>query len=310
MRSIFAISAMLSVAGAAAAQEPLPQPPQPQPQIVRRTSAPPVEVAGSCAAVPMQLIHDMPVVEVRIGGQGPFLFGIDTGAGGHGRITRALAERLGLQAVGEAHTAAPGGTTEVRPIYGAGPIAVGGITFTGAGLLALSALPGAPGGLDGIIGIDMLKELTLTLDYAHGVAMLSRTPVTGGVAATFDDGTPWIAVEIAGHSYNVRLDTGNGASGLFLEEAAARALPLAGAPIERGRARTSFGEFVIMEAPLGAPVTIGGVRLPQATTVGWPPARGSGNLGSRALAGATLRLDRIHNRVEIATPAAPPACAG
>jgi len=310
MRLILAASGLLGLAATAGAAQDPPPPPQQQQQVVRRVAPPPVQVAGDCAAVPMRLVNNIPAVEVRIGGQGPFLFAIETGAGGHGRISRALAERLGLQIVGEARTPAPGGTIETRPIYGAGPIAVGGITFSGAGLLAMPDLGGTPIGLDGIIGIDMLRPLTVTLDYAHGIAMLNRDPVTGGVPARFDNRIPSIPIEIAGHSFTVDLDTGNGVSGLFLEEAAARALPLAGPPVERGRARTSFGEFAVMEAPLAAPVTIGGVRLPQATTVGWPPARGSGNLGSRALAGATLRLDGVHNRAEIAAPAAAPACAG
>lgn len=290
---------------AALAQEPAgPQPVQRQ---VRRMSAPPVQVQGQCAAVPMRLINNIPVVEVRIGGQGPFLFAIDTGAAGHGRISQALAERLGLSVVGEARTPAPGGTTETRPIYGAGPITLGGVTFNGAGLLVLSTARGPNPGWDGILGIDMFRDLTLTLDYGSGVAMVGRATVTDGVAANFEQGIATIPVEIAGRTFNVDLDTGNGAGGLFLPEAEARALPLSGEPVARGTARTSFGAFAIMEAPLGAPITVGGTALNH-RAVGWPPARGSGNLGSRALAGMVLRVDRPNSRVALAISGARPAC--
>jgi hypothetical protein len=304
MHRLLAGIAVLALAGPAVAQE---QPAQSAQRQVRRVSAPPVQVEGNCATVPMRLLNNIPVVEVTIGGQGPFLFAIDTGAAGHGRISQALAERLGLAVIGEARTPAPGGTTENRPIYGAGPIALGGVTFSGAGLLVLSAARGPNPGWDGILGIDMFRELTLTIDYGNSVAGVSRAPLTQGVAASFNAGIPNIPVEIAGRTFRVDLDTGNGAGGLFLREADARALPLSGAPVERGRARTSFGEFAIMEAPLGAPVTVGGNALNH-HMVGWPPARGDGNLGSRALAGSILRVDRRSGRVSIAASAARPAC--
>lgn len=274
---------------------------------VRRASAPPVRVEGACAAIPMQLVNNIPVVEVTIGGRGPYRFAIDTGAAGHGRISAALAETLGLQQVGEARTPAPGGTVEARPIFGAGPIAFGGVTFHDAGLLALSTARGPAPGWDGILGLEMFRDLTLTLDYGNDIAHVGAAPVEGGVAAAFDNGIPAIPVEIAGRSFTVDLDTGNGAAGFFLAEADARALPLAGEPVERGRARTSFGEFAILEAPLGAPITVGGYALPW-RHVGWPPARGAGNLGSRALAGSVLRVDRRSGRVAIAASGTAPAC--
>ena len=54
-----------------------------------------VSVTGGCAAVPI-LSGAIPVVEVKIGGKGPYRFAIDTGAQGHGRISPTLAEPLSL----------------------------------------------------------------------------------------------------------------------------------------------------------------------------------------------------------------------
>jgi hypothetical protein len=72
-----------------------------------------LSVTGSCASVPI-LPAAIPVVEVTIGGKGPYKFAIDTGAQGHGRISTALAEELGLPKVGEVGTPAPGGTVATR----------------------------------------------------------------------------------------------------------------------------------------------------------------------------------------------------
>ena len=82
---------------------------------------------GGCASVPI-LRASIPVVEVRIGGKGPYRFAIDTGAQGHGRISTALAEELGLPKVGEVGTPARGGTVATRPVFGAPEVAVGSVS--------------------------------------------------------------------------------------------------------------------------------------------------------------------------------------
>lgn len=299
---------VLAFAGPAVAQ-PLPQssgPPEVRNAPVRAV-IPPARVEGSCAAVPMDLGAIIPVVEVMVGDRGPYRFAIDTGAQGHGRIAAALAQELGLQVVGEARTPAPGGAVATRSIYGAGSLTLGGVTFRDVNLLEASPVRGPNMPWDGILGIDLFQDLTLTLDYANGVAAVRPESLNGGVPAIFDIGIPSIPIEIAGRTFQVDLDTGNAAGPLFLPEAEARSLPLGGEPVERGRARTSFGDFAIMEAPLAAPVTVGGFVLP-VRTVGWPPARGSGNLGSRGLAGTVLQVDRRSGQIAVSAPASAPAC--
>jgi hypothetical protein len=106
----------------------------------------------------------------------------------------------------------------------------------------------------------------------------------------------------------VDLDTGNGAAPLFVSEALAKTVPQSGPASERGKARTSFGEFSIMEAPIALPVTVGGVALP-IRKLAWPSARGEGNLGSRGLAGMRLSVDRAHGRVAIVPSSEAPSCA-
>ena len=94
---------------------------------------------GGCAVVSI-LPGAIPVVEVKIGGKGPYRFGIDTGAQGYGRISPELAEELGLPKVGEVGTPAPGGTVATRPVYGASEISVGGVSFKNLDLVALSTV--------------------------------------------------------------------------------------------------------------------------------------------------------------------------
>ena len=300
----------LALAALVAAVPALAQRPQssvPVRVVQQRAVARPVTVEGDCAAVPMALRDGIPTVEVMIGDHGPYRFAIDTGAQGHGRISAALAQTLGLPTVGEAHTPAPGGTVATRPIFGVADLRLGGLRFRNLQLLAGAEIHGPAAGWDGILGIDLFRELTLGIDYAHNMAGARRGTLSGGAAASFEGPVPSVPIQVNGQTFNVTLDTGNGAAPLFLREDAARALPLAGPAVERGRARTSFGEFAIMEAPVAVPVTLGGTAL-SIDRVGWPALRGDGNLGSRGLAGVLLEVDRRSGRIAVSRPAAALAC--
>ncbi|PYJ85957.1 MAG: hypothetical protein DME70_08800 [Verrucomicrobia bacterium] len=57
--------------------------------------------------VPMQTGDGMPTVEVMINGQGPFVFGFDTGAQANPRIDNSLVEKLNLKATGQVQATDP-----------------------------------------------------------------------------------------------------------------------------------------------------------------------------------------------------------
>ena len=266
-----------------------------------------LSVVGSCASVPI-LPAAIPVVEVTIGGKGPYKFAIDTGAQGHGRISAALAEELGLPKVGEVGTPAPGGTVATRPVFGAAEVSVGDVSFKNIDLVALSDVRGPEVEWDGILGNELLMLLPLTLDYGNARARFGGPGLSEGLPVKFDRGIPVVPVEIAGQRFEVHFDSGNGAGGLFLDEDKARALPLGGEPAERGRARTSFGDFAIMEAPLTVSATVGGTPL-SLNAIGWPSPRPGGNLGSKAMAGLSVTIDTKSDLARVERSAAPPRCA-
>ena len=265
-----------------------------------------LSVAGECAVVPI-LAGAIPVVEVKIGGKGPYRFAIDTGAQGHGRISRELAEELGLPKVGEVGTPAPGGTVATRPVFAAPEISVGAVSFKNLDLVALSAVRGPEIEWDGILGNALLELLPLTLDYGAARARFGGPELSEGLPISFDRGIPVVPIQIAGKRFAVHFDSGNGAAALFLDEAEATALPLAGEPVERGRARTSFGDFAVMEAPLAVSVTAGTTPL-SVQAVGWPSARPGGNLGSRGMAGLAVTIDATAQLVRIERSGRAPRC--
>ena len=107
------------------------------------------------------------VVPVRIDGQGPFRFIVDTGSS-HSAIGDALAQRLGLAAVAKAEILSAAGQS-MYPVVRVGRIAAGGSAQDG---LLVSVLPSAElkrvgRSVDGVLGQDFLSALDYTIDYRH-----------------------------------------------------------------------------------------------------------------------------------------------
>lgn len=273
------------------------------PALAQHTGA---AASGECAVVPI-LRAAIPVVEVTIGGKGPYRFAIDTGAEGHGRISTRLAEELGLPKVGEVGTPAPDGAVATRPVFAAPEISVGEVSFKNLDLVALSNVRGPLTDWDGVLGNALIELLPLTLDYGNARARFGGPQLQEGLPVSFDRGIPILPIDIAGQRFRVHFDSGNGASALFLDEAAAKTLKLAGDPVQRGTARTTFGDFAVMEAPLAVSVTIDGKPLP-VRAVSWPSPRPGGNLGSRGMAGMSVTIDASAQLARVGPSGLPPRC--
>lgn len=262
--------------------------------------------AGECAVVPIHRAA-VPVVEVTIGGKGPYRFAIDTGAQGHGRISARLAEELGLPKVGEAGAPAPDGAVTMRPVFAAPEISVGEVSFKNLDLVALADSRGLLTEWDGVLGNGLIELLPLTLDYGNARARFGGPQLQEGLGVSFNRGIPVLPIDIAGQRFRVHFDSGNSAAALFLDEAAAKGLQLAGEPVPRATARTSGGDMAAMEAPLAVSVTIDGKPLP-VRAIGWPSPRPGGNLGSRGMAGMSVMIDASAQLARVEPSGLPPRC--
>jgi predicted aspartyl protease len=244
----------------------------------------------------MDLSQTLPIVEVRIGDK-PYRFAVDTGAVGHGRISPALAQSLGLAAAGEAVAADGSGRTQARRTYRLDAIDVGGVRFSA---LEFSELERLPPGVDGILGLGLFASHLVTFDYPKGTLSLSRqslpetamgyTPQPGrGIA---------VPVSIGDERIMASIDTGNAVAALILPTALAERLPRKGEPRIAGRASTAISTVEIMEVEITVPVRVGGSTLP-VTKVSYPSLGETGNIGSRGLSSTILRIDQVNRRLEI-----------
>lgn len=274
---------------------------------------PPVQDAAATAVtVPSRPLRGMPAVEVMLNGQGPFLFGIDTGAPGPIRLDHATAESLGLPVVGGQTTGDGSGQNEVAtPMYGVTSLTIGGRALPVAEAEGVDARRWG-GEFKGLFGMDVLKEGVLTLDFAGETVSLAPgalPPADGRTVFDYvarEDGLMVLTLTIGGTEYDAVLDTGHTAATLVMPEATARSL-IRGEPRSRGTMRTVANTLTVYEGDLASPVRLGEATLP-ISTVTWPGPGDLALIGSKALRGARVRIDQTHHRIEIVWPnGLPPA---
>ena len=259
-------------------------------------------------AVPMRRHGHLPAVEVMVNGKGPFLFAIDTGAAGTARIDAALAERLGLETVGEVRGGDPSGRNAVTmPVVAIASVEFGGARFEDLHAAArdMKAMPPMPDGsvADGILGFGLFADCLLTLDYPGSVVRLSRGALAAAdsIAFTLDRGVPTIDITVAGRSFASHVDSGF-RGGLSLPDAEAGKLPLAAAPTVVGRAQTVSNTFEVKAAPLEGDVSVGPIVL-RRPTVEFQPIFENANVGARVLGDLVVIFDQKNARLKMSRPA-------
>lgn len=212
---------LLALAGCAS-------PPAPQPVMINMADAPPPPAAAGDDGAALVTDADMSgrvTAPVRINGQGPFDFVVDTGAN-RTVITRELAAELGLPDAGPA---------DVHGVAGVEPSNTVTIDLLQVDAVATRSIR-APTlgrerlGADGLLGVDVLRGRRVTVDFLNNEFRI--TPSRGPGAPT---------------------------SALGLSAAAASRLPSGDAASSRQvvvPARYRFGQLIIIGADVaGRPVT-------------------------------------------------------
>jgi len=211
--------------------------------------------AGSDRSATLGDFHGRPTVDLQIGGQGPFTFILDTGAG-VSVVDRGLQSRLGLISEGDTEIGSPvGGTVEAQrlglPGVKLGEIELGEVEALAIDLVAMIGGEHAP---VGVLATSAFKGSTLSIDFASSRLELSQDPLpeADGIevfAFCSDSDKPSLTVNVGGQSFCVNVDTGSPGF-LSLPLSAAETLPLASPPEARGRVRL-----------VGADKTLWGARL-------------------------------------------------
>jgi hypothetical protein len=265
-------------------------------------AAPPARPAAEVLA--MHYYGTRPAAEVRVNGQGPFLFLIDTGAGGApARADASLVRRLGLRPSGAERTSDAGGaaasidrvtldSVELGALH-AGRVEAYARDYNGANYLPR---------IDGILGLAFFRDVLLTLDYPRSQVRIAHgalPPADGRTILDYElvEGNPAITVRIGARPYRVLLDTGD-IRALDMPTGWLRELPLAGFPRVVGTSSSVSGTIGLREVALAEPLVLGQYRFAN-PRVTFADEYEEGNLGSTILRNFAVTIDQRNRRVRL-----------
>jgi aspartyl protease len=254
--------------------------------------------------VPLQMRGLMPVVEVKLNGQGPFFFMIDTGAGMQADVDTSVAERLKLPLSGKAINGDPSGQND-REVS---TTTIESLTIGKANFRNLTAVVRPQRitkdypDVDGILGFALFTDYLLTLDYPAMRLRLARgaLPAANGTdILTFEIENQIPIVELAIGRIHVpaHIDSGNFVAGFILPEEVVEQLQLQSEAITVGGARSVTNRIQLKQVQLRDTIRFGAFEYPQPTIAF--PALSDTNIGFNVLRDFVLTFDQHNRRMKL-----------
>ncbi len=281
-------------------------------RFVRKAAAEPITTV-KVAELPMLFRGPMPAVEVKVNGKGPFLFAIDTGAGGAGRIDSSLVEKLSLPEVGEARGSDGSGANALTmKVIQVDSLSVGGLEFHNLHLPSrnYNTSPNLPH-IDGILGFNLFADYLLTLDYAAKRVRIEQGQLPapdGAEVLSFEsqNGIPVVELQVGETKLRTHIDSGNTVGAFMLPASLAEKLDFVSPPVTVGKARTVSSEIEIKRGQLKGSIWLGRFEF-RDPSVSYPAVSQDGNMGSPALQDFSLTFDQKNHRVKLAKQEMPKA---
>jgi hypothetical protein len=261
------------------------------------------------AVAPMHFRGLMPVIEVKLNGQGPFVFAIDTGGGMQADIDPSVATQLKLEPLGTVLSGDPSLQND-RQLE---TTRIASLTFGGAEFRNVTAVIRTQRitkdypDVDGFLGFALFTDYLLTLDYPAMQVRLTRgnLPAANGsdiLSFEIENRIPVIEIAVGKLRMKAHIDSGNFVAGFILPEEIVEQLPLLSPPVAVGRARSISNQIEIKQAQLSGTIHIGRFDYPQPVITF--PALSNTNVGFKVLREFALTFDQKNKRMKFErTPA-------
>jgi hypothetical protein len=252
----------------------------------------------------LELSDGIPLVSVRLDGQGPFNFVVDTGTSCEAIISPRLVKRLGLARDGQTRITDLGGhVTRVLDQVSLGTLSLAGADFH-AVRAVVTDLPDGDAVFDGILGFRLFRDRLLTLDYPNQKLVMSDGRLAGSlspgiVAMKMSGGIPMVDLVAGGATIHAAVDSGG--LGLSVPLAVARTLQFAGAPETIAMGKTQVSNFALRGGIVSESIALGGHRF-EHPFVEVNPVFPIANLGSLAMADFAVTFDQTSKLIQFASP--------
>ncbi|GEM_PF-917777 len=277
--------------------------------VITLSLSPSLFIAGAQSAYPavetaMVMKDPMPAVEVMINGKGPFLFAIDTGASGAGRIDSSLVEKLSLPQTGEIQGSdGSGANATSMKLIQVDSLSVGGLELRNLQMPSrnYNTSPRLPH-IDGILGFDLFADYLLTLDYAAKRVRIEKgqlAEANGSDILNYENRVPTVELHVGESKVKAHIDTGNAIGAFVVPQSLVEKLSFSSEPVVVGKARTLSSEIEIKQGRLKGVIRLGRFQFPE-PVVTYPAISQNANIGSNALQNFALTFDQKNHRVRLA----------
>lgn len=201
-------------------------------------------------------------VPVRVNGQGPFRFAVDTGASGMGRADSSLVQALALPVLGKADNS-DGVSTATATTVQLASIQLGGLVRTDMEVITrdYASRSAAHAKFSGILGREFFADGLLVIDFPRKRLSFSRASMLSSDAS---GALPYqrafrVPVSIGAVQAVGNLDTGANVSFVLPRALYDR---VADRPLEAaGQGGLSNGTLDLQRAPVAGPFKVGDLRL-------------------------------------------------
>jgi hypothetical protein len=267
---------------------------------IRSADSPPLPLE-----IPMQTGAGMPTVEVMINGQGPFVFGFDTGAQAGPRIDASLVEKFNLKPTGEVQATDPSRRNfQTSQTYKLDSLSVGNVRLTDVTVISREFKNSPrPLKVDGILGLNAFADYLVTLDFPAKKLRIEKgeLPKSDGAEVLDyknDAGIATLELSVGDKKIKAHLDTGNAIGAFVFPTAFAEKLNFADEPRVVGRARSATGDMEIKQVQVKDVIKLGRHEFPDATIV-FPALGDIGNVGVKTLSQFVVTFDQHNERVQL-----------
>lgn len=264
------------------------------------------QLRGS-GAIPMQLINGLPHIAISINGQGPYLFGFDSGFGAAMELDTDLAAQLGVKATDKTTIGDGSGKTVVLDMGVVSMVEIGKQTMQQVKAIIRSSPRKLQPGMEqvkGIIGIGMFSTQKLTIDYpqllfsvengslpsANDKNIFDFTPVGGGV--------PEIDIQVGGMQVRAVIDSRSMSAEFKIPQQIAEKLTRLTEPKVIGKGRTVSSTIDIIEVKIKESIQVG-EYIYNEPVITYPSLNENAIIGSKFLKNFIVTIDSKNKRIQL-----------
>ncbi len=252
-------------------------------------------------SVPFELYKGHIFVDAFVNGEGPFLFGFDTGASGIGRADSRLTDKLSLPRAGEKANS-DGIKTVSSAVIQVASLRLGDVEKRDVKLISRDYNGSRKHHLImGIIGRGFFADRLVAIDYPARQIRLSSGGLTSGAPGVlrYDEGFV-VPICFRSSCYPAKIDTGS-SRGIVVPEDIVAKLSMS-TPVLLGTVGRTNSEAKLYEAKLKEPVGIGDITVTAEKILYTDPSVDFVNVGSEFLKDYVLTIDQRHHLLKISRP--------